>query len=579
LDILIPNIIVILFLLPLIDSNFIKILIGIFDPKKEFFTNWNIFSIFITAAIIILLKYRTFKVNKWYLTTLITLLYLFLISLQISSWRLIGINQIDTNVAWSGHLDPIIFSISQVVSGKTILVDFPSQYGLYSEMLGPIFKIFNLSVFSITLIFALMQIFSLFSLYYVLYKLIKNKLILIFSSVSLIMVTFGSCALIANHIDPYFQYWPIRFFFPAISILLFLFFSEKSSLINSVIFSVFSAIGVLWNFDTGIVIFIAYSGFLSARIAISFLSGGRISFQNGFYLKAIGLHILVHFLVIVFFLWVLHLKSHGNLNYYWLIKYQSIFYNLGYFMLPLPVTLHPWMSIMGIYAISIITSFLRMFIYKSNKKSDLLFYIGLLGIGLFSYYQGRSHDLVLAAVVWPSIILIAIFTDEITRAIKLKILKIYYMPIVFIYLSILIILSVNFIINIPYFYARAVSQYSNWYTPTNKLVNNELSFIRSHSIKNSECLILSSRQGIYYAETGLHYPLKSSGWIEIILQADVDNLRDNILSGKLQCIFLGIGKNTDPGNIYGIKESDLINKYDIKAINSDNSMLFLMPKR
>jgi hypothetical protein len=52
----------------------------------------------------------------------------------------------------------------------------------------------------------------------------------------------------------------------------------------------------------------------------------------------------------------------------------------------------------------------------SVGTAKLVFFLSILGLGLFAYYQGRSHEYVLTLVWWPCFILLAIFLDSMLSA-------------------------------------------------------------------------------------------------------------------------------------------------------------------
>jgi hypothetical protein len=51
-------------------------------------------------------------------------------------------------------------------------------------------------------------------------------------------------------------------------------------------------------------------------------------------------------------------------------------------------------------------------------KARMVFLLSLLGLGLFSYYQGRSHPYVLTLVWWPCFFLLALFLDDVVAALR-----------------------------------------------------------------------------------------------------------------------------------------------------------------
>jgi len=248
------------------------------------------------------------------------------------SWRVYSINAMTHDWNYYGHFDAVFYSLSQVVQGKTILVDLPSSYGLFPELIAPLFKIIGLSVFKFSIFMWLLQIISLISLFYLLTKIIKNTFILFIVTPSIILMTFAN---FGGVIDAYYQYCPIRFFWPAISVLLFFFFCKNKSIYKSALISFTAAIASIWNFETGIMIFISYAIYLLIRFyfltqskQINFSENNKDWVKSDF-LKSFILHILIFLLTISIFLLCLNILSNKPLNYSWLYEYQHIFYLLG----------------------------------------------------------------------------------------------------------------------------------------------------------------------------------------------------------------------------------------------------------
>ena len=195
--------------------------------------------------------YYYIKKIKWWIFIGLSLLLLF-------AWRIVSIYSITQSSKFFVHLDATIYPLSQVVQGKTILVDLPSQYGLFPEILAPIFRFTGLTILNFTLFMGLLQIISLLALFIVINKVIKNQLVVLLGVLSLVVITFGNFSYLSRvgNSDPYFQYWPIRFFWPAISVYYFYLFIQSKSLFKSIVVSTISAIAIIWNADTGLFIFI-----------------------------------------------------------------------------------------------------------------------------------------------------------------------------------------------------------------------------------------------------------------------------------------------------------------------------------
>ena len=57
-----------------------------------------------------------------------------------------------------------------------------------------------------------------------------------------------------------------------------------------------------------------------------------------------------------------------------------------------------------------------------NTFARLSMFLGILGTGLFTYYQGRSHDYNLLSVCWPAVLLGFLFADRLLLAIRARLL-------------------------------------------------------------------------------------------------------------------------------------------------------------
>ena len=86
------------------------------------------------------------------------------------------------------------------------------------------------------------------------------------------------------------------------------------------------------------------------------------------------------------------------------MKYQSIFYGSGFFMLPMKLW-ELWQPVILIYAITVFLVVRRLFARTADAMTAWYLYIPLFGLGMFSYYQGRSHIYCLMPVIYPAVLL------------------------------------------------------------------------------------------------------------------------------------------------------------------------------
>lgn len=518
--------------------------------------------------------------------TTIGIVWLMLIScvlLQMLSWRLLGVSSVSLQFRWTDHADAAIFALSQVVAGKTLLVDLPSQYGLFPEILAPIFRLIGLSVLGLSSIFAVFQLVALGSLFFVFTKLVRIPLLRLMGGVALIVVTFGTALFFSGSNEPYFQYWPIRFFWPALSVLVFYLFLRNKTIFRSYLMSLLGGVGLVWNLDTGLFIVIAYGAFLVAKGMTRLLQGHQPEHINinawspRQYATALVAHFGITVLVVLVFFAVLTLKAGEALHYSWLFEFQKIFYDTGFSMIPMPRKFDPWMSVLGVYLLGLLASIHSWMHNSVRSRMDMVFYLSMLGVGLFVYYQGRSHILNLVSVCWPAVMIAGLLTDQHLRSIRAKLLPKIQIVLPVTSVIFFLMCCFSFVMHVPLMLDSLSRNYATRGIMEAPIVEDELSFIKKYSAPNKECLIMAPLQGIYYAEAGLASPLRGPGQIEMILKSDQDKFFKQVLQGNVKCIFLG---STSSGiALYGQEKviQEIRKKYSIIATNSLSTMQYLEP--
>ena len=104
---------------------------------------------------------------------------------DLASFSLIGILGFMTvfgendPLAVSIHLQVLMSPLVQVMQGDTLLVDLPSQYGLFPELLAPIFHVTGLSILSFTIVMSLLSSISLLLIYLTMRRLVTNPVLLL----------------------------------------------------------------------------------------------------------------------------------------------------------------------------------------------------------------------------------------------------------------------------------------------------------------------------------------------------------------------------------------------------------------
>jgi hypothetical protein len=97
-----------------------------------------------------------------------------------------------------------------------------------------------------------------------------------------------------------------------------------------------------------------------------------------------------------------------------LFDYQRLFYMTGFNMLPMSLG-GTWLLIVLAYLVGIAQSVAALLARQRSVTQTLVFALSVLGLGLFSYYQGRSHNQCLLICSWPALLLLAVYWDQLLQ--------------------------------------------------------------------------------------------------------------------------------------------------------------------
>ncbi|EKD54158.1 MAG: hypothetical protein ACD_60C00119G0004 [uncultured bacterium] len=512
--------------------NYLKLLLN-----ALFHLNWTLsfLSILSIALTLYLSGFLSgFKKNKKYFkqkTLLVVGISIFMIFFQSFSFRVPSIYIVNHHLLWTSNFNAVFYSMAQVMAGKTLLFNLPAQYGLYAELLKPLFSLLGLSVFKFTLVMAFLEIMGLLALLMVLVQLLKSRLLILLAILSLCLDRAGVW-MVVNYLynDQYYQYDPIRFFFPAISILLFLNIIKKMDAKKVILFSVIAALSSLWNIDTGVPII---GAFLSYLLAQSIL--GRAHVSRFYLLKLLGFAITTILFVLLVFAYYLRTKAGAPIHFGQLLQYQHTFYILGFLMIPLPRGgIYPWHIIFMTYLFGMCAAFYNWFKGYHSLRWDTVFYISVLGIGLFVYYTGRAHIYNLIAVSWPAFLLMFIFVDWLLRMISLKKLPLIFMTLCLPMVTLSVLLASNYLYGLPTLYRTGHPAWLALYHQTPNTTVKNIVFIKKHLHGDQSAFIAAPNQAVYYGELGLEASIDGASETEIILQSDYDELQQELRTKALQ---------------------------------------------
>jgi hypothetical protein len=310
--------------------------------------------------------------------------------------------------------------VYKVFSGQTPLVDFRSLYGFYPYFIVPILKtFFSVDMYGFSILMSALVVICLLSITIVLFYICNDKIIAFFGILSIIFFSVFFPGLTADAGVYYLQYMPHRVISPTILLVLCTFYIKvKNNEIRKLIYFIGYAIAscsVLWNIDTGIVVTISYVMFHIYCTAYSYKLNDKRFYLKCLYAGLLGIVSVIF--AICFLVNITFIRTSTILNLNDIFYGQNLFYKSGFYMLNMPL-IHPWILLILIYVVSLAKALRNIAFIREGEPSydiyisSMYFIIPVLGLGLFSYYQGRSHDYVFAEVIWPGLILTVMFCQE-----------------------------------------------------------------------------------------------------------------------------------------------------------------------
>jgi hypothetical protein len=179
---------------------------------------------------------------------------------------------------------------------------------------------------------------------------------------------------------------------------------------------------------------------------------------------------------------------------------------------------------------------------RKNEVNILILAISAVGIGLFNYYIGRSHDFNFIEPSWPALLSVILFTDKLfselvqasnprsiilTAKAHLNNTPIYYKIILFVTLFCFLTSTVlSIVIHFPAYYAIISTRIANVKAGTPDTLRNDIVFIRSYTRSGDQTLILSYYAPELYLYTNTIRALPVPGFGELVLVSDANKIID-----------------------------------------------------
>ncbi len=313
------------------------------------------------------------------------------------------------------HTNAYIYPIIKIYNGIYPLVDFNSLYGFYSYVYAFILKILgSSSTYNISILLSITTFITFLNIMIFSSKLIKNKIIIFLELASLICFNF--IATMIKNAGIYPQFLPGRMICPSLILVYSLIFIKyrKTNKRNIIIIIgyLLSSFSLFFNIETGIVVLGTFMSLLGYEALCKYKFNDIKLYKE---ILKIILCALLSFLLFLFSVMLISFIVSGKLvNIKNILYGVSIFLGSGFFMIKMEL-LNPWIIIGLIYFTLIAISLSKIKVLDNESKefdrNALIFILGILGILVFSYYEGRSHDAVLLDVSYPAFIGLGIILD------------------------------------------------------------------------------------------------------------------------------------------------------------------------
>ncbi|MFH2085993.1 MAG: hypothetical protein ABII21_04385 [bacterium] len=373
------------------------------SEKVAIYSDWKTHAVTLGFAALILGFYRKRSSIYSFLShslTKIILVIMVVISLYLANFALLNDNhRYNANgLNFSVVMHPAV----QVYYGKAVLINQKTQYGLYAQLLEPIFHLMGgISVFKFSLIMAILICLSLLAIGFFLLL-----------SVHPVFALVGFCATIYFHYfagtlwphELYYQYYPIRTIVPTLTLLFSTLYFRTPTQKKFLAMLVFLSLGIIWNLDVGLFAFGAFV--IAVSYQYLFLS------ENVFYklrrlFSTWFLSGLIFTLVFGAFLLYLRLRYHAVPSLEMFVSAQKLFLS-GQF----PVLFRLWTIIVLIYLAGLINSVKNLVLNRPSVNHTMIFFTTILGLGIFTYSINNPHDSVLTNCGYPALIVLVLLVHE-----------------------------------------------------------------------------------------------------------------------------------------------------------------------
>jgi hypothetical protein len=311
--------------------------------------------------------------------------------------------------------------------------------------------------------------------------------------------------------------------------------TTRESRLATFLISIGVGLGVTWNYDGGLAATVAWLAFL-AFDGLASRRGRRLrETARRLGLAAAGLGVAL----LALLLWLF--ANGGSASN--LLSVAGVYATLirgGLFQIPMPGLAHPWVAVVAIYGAGVLVGGARIAGWLDDRRDRLALYLGMLGIGLFSYYQARSAASNLAAVMWPAFGVYALLADRVMGRLARHSKVGRTVGVLIAWPAVLCgVMAVATAI------VRAPNVAQTWHSRLSQIrAGADSDFARQAAFVRAECagepaLIISIHQAALHAESGVPLARLGPGLSELLLVSENESIKERIARGVDRHVFLG----------------------------------------